>query len=732
MTNLSNDSILKIVYSEHHDPFTIMGIHFIDEKEKKGIVIRLFYPGLKTAVVVEKNNPSKIYEMNKLHEEGFYEIEIKEKNEIFDYYFKVVNNEGYEWGFEDSYKFLPVLGEQDLYYLNQGKHYKSYEKLGSHLITHYGVKGVHFCVWAPAAKRVSVVGDFNKWDGRIHQMRVIGNGFWELFIPDLVEGELYKYEIKTVHGTLITKRDPYAFFSEITPQTASIIYNIEKYTWTDKVWMNERKNKNTLDSPISIYEVHLGSWQKDETGEFLNYKEVAHKLATYIKEMGYTHIELLPITEHPFYGSWGYQVTGYFSPTSRYGNPDEFMYFMDYMHQNNIGVILDWVPAHFPKDDYALARFDGTGLYEHEDPRKGEHKDWGTYIYNYGRYEVRNFLISNALFWLDKYHIDGLRVDAVASMLYLDYSRNNGEWIPNRYGGRENLDAIDFIKEFNENVYKYYPDTMTIAEESTAWPAVSRPLYTGGLGFGFKWNMGWMHDILDYMEKDPIYRTYHHSALTFSLWYAFHENFILPFSHDEVVYGKGSMINKMSGDWWQKFANVRLLYTYMFTHPGKKLTFMGMEIGQWKEWNHDTQLDWNLLDQEYHKKLNYFVKDLNHFYKNNPALYTNDFSQDGFEWIDFKDSKQSIISYIRKAKDKKDFLICVLNFTPVVREGYRIGVPEAGKYKIELNTDSEYYGGGNIGNATLIETQPIEWQKQKFSIEITVPPLGAIIIRKTE
>lgn len=725
---LSQEEIRVVVQSEHHDPFIVLGIHYIHPEKKRGIVIRFFNPWVTHAVLVEKSN-NKEHVMTKIHDDGLYEIAFEKRSKFFAYKFVVNNLAGHTWDVEDPYRFLPVLGEMDLHLLKEGTDYNSYEHLGAHKKSIDGIDGTHFAVWAPSAKRVSVMGGFNNWDGRIHQMRVLGaTGFWELFIPGVKEGDLYKFEIKTENNTVLQKRDPYATFSELAPNTASIVHDVNNYQWDDGAWMETRKARHALDAPISIYEVHLGSWAQQENGDFYNYRDVAERLVAYVKEIGYTHIELMPITEHPYYGSWGYQSIGYFSPTSRFGSPDDFKFFVDHCHKNDIGVILDWVPAHFPKDDYALAKFDGSALFEHSDPRQGEHQDWGTYIFNFGRFEVRNFLISSALFWLKHYHLDGLRVDAVASMLYLDYSRNDGEWVPNKYGGRENLEAIDFIKSFNEMVYKYFPDTMTIAEESTAWPAVSRPLYTGGLGFGYKWNMGWMHDILDYMGQDPVYRKYHHTALTFSLWYAFHENFILPFSHDEVVYGKGSMINKMAGDPWQKFANLRLLYLYMYTHPGKKLTFMGQEIGQSNEWNHDKGLDWHLLKEPLHQKLNYFVKDLHGIYKGQPALYEDDFTNNGFEWIEVSDSQQSIISYMRKGKT--DSVITVLNFTPIVRESYRMGVPEAGTYEVIFNTDSEYYGGSNVGEAHPVVADETYWNNQPYSIELKLPPLGGMVLKK--
>jgi 1,4-alpha-glucan branching enzyme len=627
-----------------------------------------------------------------------------------------------------------ILTDFDLHLIAEGTHYKNYEKLGAHVIEVNGVKGVHFAVWAPNAKKVAVIGDFNNWDYRKHPMKQIkDSGIWEIFIPGLDEGELYKFYIESkYHGYKEQKADPFAFFFEVRPKSAAIVYNIEnKHKWQDDEWIEQRKKKNWLGSPISIYEVHLGSWMrvKEEGNRFLTYRELAELLIPYVKDLGFSHIELLPITEHPLDASWGYQTIGYFAPTSRYGRPEDFMFFVDQCHQNGIGVIMDWVPAHFPKDAHGLSFFDGTCLYEHEDPRKGEHKDWGTLIFNYGRNEVRNFLISNALFWIEKYHIDGLRVDAVASMLYLDYSRGPGEWIPNIYGGNENLEAIEFIKKFNEVVHHYYPGILTIAEESTAWPMVSRPTYLGGLGFSMKWNMGWMHDTLEYFSKDPIFRKYHTNNLTFSLLYAFTENFILPFSHDEVVYGKKSMLDKMPGDIWQKFANLRALYGYMFGHPGKKLLFMGSEFGQWREWNYNESLDWHLLEYNSHRGLQRFLTDLNKIYRSEPALYELDFDWHGFEWIDFHDSENSIISFIRKAKNPDDFLVFVFNLTPVPRFNYRIGVPKDTLYKEILNSDSKYYWGSNLGNLGSVRAEKIPAHGRPFSFNLTLPPLSVLIFK---
>lgn len=627
-----------------------------------------------------------------------------------------------------------VLTDFDLHLIGEGTHYKSYEKLGAHIKEINGIKGVYFAVWAPNAEIVSVIGDFNRWNKKSHPMRLRGSsGIWELFIPGIDEGEIYKFWVKSKLGHYAEeKADPYGFYFEVRPKSASIVHDINKYKWTDQKWISERQKKNWLESPVSIYEVHLGSWLRiaEENNRFLTYRDLAENLIPYVKEMGYTHIELLPIMEHPLDESWGYQVIGYFAPTSRFGSPEDFMYFVNQCHLHNIGVILDWVPAHFPKDPHALASFDGTRLYEHEDPRKGEHRDWGTLIFNYGRNEVANFLLSNAMFWLEKYHIDGLRLDAVASILYLDYSRQPGEWIPNIYGGNENLEAITFLKRFNEIVHQHYPGTLTIAEESTAWPMVSRPTYLGGLGFSLKWNMGWMHDTLVYFTKDPIYRKYHHNNLTFSLLYAFTENFVLVLSHDEVVHGKRSMLDKMPGDFWQRFANLRLLYGFMFCHPGKKLLFMGGEMGQWVEWKFNESLEWHLLQYEPHLKLQRYVKDLNALYRQEPALYEIDFHHTGFEWIDFSDWEQSIISFIRKAKNPDDFLVAVFNFTPVPRFGYRIGVPREGFYKELINSDSSIYWGSNVRNSGGVYAEPVPWQGRPFSLNLTLPPLGMVVFKK--
>ena len=625
-----------------------------------------------------------------------------------------------------------TISEFDLYLLAEGTHYRAYEKLGAHFTEKDGKRGVQFAVWAPNAKRVSIIGDFNNWNPNTSVMQPSTAGIWEGFVPDIGQGASYKYHIESRYRDYkVDKADPYGFASEIRPQTASRVWNLENYSWHDESWMKNRTNTNSLSSPLSFYEVHLGSWKRalEENNRWLSYRELAPLLADYVHDAGFTHIEFLPVMEHPFDGSWGYETLGYFAPTSRFGTPDDFMYLVDYLHQRGIGVVLDWVPAHFPKDEAGLGYFDGSHLYEHEDPRQGEHPDWNTFVFNYGRNEVQNFLISNALFWMDKYHVDGLRVDAVASMLYLDYGRREGEWIPNRFGGKENLDAIHFLRTLNEHVYGAYPDTMMIAEESTSWPQVSRPIYLGGLGFGLKWNMGWMHDVLNYMSQDPVYRNYHHNEITFSLVYAFAENFVLPFSHDEVVYGKGSMIRKMPGDDWQKFANLRLLYGFMFGHPGKKLLFMGDEFGQWSEWNHDASLEWNLLEHPSHAGLKRWVRDLNTLYRGEPLLHTMDFNSAGFEWVDCKDFQRSIISFLRRGQNPNDQLLFVCNFTPVVRQNYRVGVPLEGHWKEILNSDAPLYGGSGQGNFGGLSTVPLPIHGRPFSLNMTLPPLGIVIFR---
>jgi 1,4-alpha-glucan branching enzyme len=626
-----------------------------------------------------------------------------------------------------------VLSEFDRYLLAEGTFHRAYQKLGAHVTERNGQRGVQFAVWAPNAKKVSVVGNFNNWNTSANPMEPSSSGVWETFTPHIGQAEVYKYHVESqYHGYRTDRADPYGFSAELRPHTASRVWDLDSYSWQDGSWMAGRAKCNALDAPISIYEVHLGSWRRvpEEDNRWLSYREMAPLLADYVHNAGFTHVELLPVMEHPFDGSWGYETTGYFAATSRFGTPTDFMYFVDYLHQHGIGVILDWVPAHFPKDEAGLGYFDGTHLYEHADPRKGEHPDWNTFVFNYGRNEVRSFLISNALFWIDKYHVDGLRVDAVAAMLYLDYGRREGEWIPNRYGGRENIEAIEFLRALNEEVYSAFPDVMIIAEESTAWPQVSRPVYLGGLGFGLKWNMGWMHDMLGYMSEDPIYRSYHHNQITFSLLYAFSENFVLPFSHDEVVYGKGSLLRKMPGDDWQKFANLRLLYGYMFGHPGKKLLFMGCEFGQWSEWNHDASLEWHLLGRPFHSALQRWVRDLNTLYRGQRALHELDFDAGGFAWVDCSDVQRSVISFLRRGRNPADELLFVCNFTPAVRENYRVGVPQQGFWKELLNSDAPLYGGSGQGNFGGREAVPLPIHGHPFSLNMTLPPLGVLIYQR--
>ncbi len=625
------------------------------------------------------------------------------------------------------------ISDYDVYLFREGNHYSLYEKFGSHPCRHNGRDGVFFAVWAPNAKKVSVIGDFNYWSPGRHPLkaREDESGLWTAFVPDIGSGTVYKYHITSnFNKYTVEKADPFARYNEIPPKTGSIVWK-DKYSWQDGDWMKNRKENNSLSSPMSVYELHPESWRKvpEEGNRYLTYRELALQLADYIQEMEFTHVELLPVMEHPFSGSWGYQVLGYFSPTSRFGDPDDFKYFVDLLHQRNIGVILDWVPSHFPGDLHGLHFFDGTYLYEHGDPRLGYHPDWSSYIFNYGRNEVKEFLISSAHFWLSNFHIDGIRVDAVASMLYLDYSRKEGEWIPNEHGGRENLAAIQFLKDLNQSVYGSFPDVQVIAEESTSWPMVTRPIYTGGLGFGMKWNMGWMHDTLDYFSQDPMYRTYHHNKLTFSIWYAFSENFMLSISHDEVVHGKGSLINKMPGDGWQKFANLRLLFGYMYAHPGKKLIFMGSEFGQWKEWNHQQSLDWNLLDYDTHQGLKQWVRDLNHVYKRTPALYECDFNKEGFKWIDANDSKNSILSFVRYDKSKKNPVIVFCNFTPIPLSNYRAGVPLEGHWNELLNSDAKEYGGSGQGNFGGVESFPVPYHHEDNSINVNIPPLGVVVFQ---
>ena len=727
IAGLPSDEVSRFVGGAHSDPFRVLGPHRMGDD----LEIRVFRPDARKIEIVLDQHPEEPITAQKIQQDGFFCATVRNATRDLPYHLRITAWDGSHYLTRDPYQYGPIMGEVDLHLFTEGQHWKIYDKFGAHERTLGDATGVYFAVWAPNAQRVSVVGDFNDWDGRVNPMRkLVGSGVWELFLPGIKQGAHYKFEIRTQTGALLLKSDPFAFFNQHGKSTASMVYNLERYTWNDGAWMKSRRTRNWPRSPISIYEVHLGSWRRkaEEGNRQLSYLELAETLLPYVLEMGYTHIELLPVAEHPFEGSWGYQVTNYYAPTSRFGTPDEFRYFIDKCHQAGIGVIMDWVPAHFPKDAHALAEFDGTDLYEHMDPRQGEHQDWGTLIFNFGRNEVRNFLIGNALFWLDKYHIDGLRVDAVASMLYLDYSRQPGQWIPNVYGGRENLDAIYFLKRFNEVCYERFPGIMTIAEESTSWPGVSRPTYLGGLGFGFKWNMGWMHDFLNYMSLDPIYRRYHHGNITFSLLYAFHENFVLVLSHDEVVYGKRSLLSKMPGDEWRKFANLRMFLAWMYGHPGKKLLFMGGEFGQRNEWNHDTGLDWQLVSLSPHDGLRRLVQHLNYIYKSEPALWQLDDTYDGFDWIDFHDADNSVVSFLRKSRDG-DVVAFIVNATPMVRYDYRLGVPESGFYRELINTDAETYGGSNVGNFGGVQTQDFPWMGREYSILIQLPPLATLAFK---
>ncbi|PZR99285.1 MAG: 1,4-alpha-glucan branching enzyme [Candidatus Chloroheliales bacterium] len=739
-TSLS-EQLQRIREARHNSPYDVLGPH--PSAHGKETTVRVFQPRMRSVELVAN---SKSYPLARLANSDLFEVTAPLKPG-HPYHLRVIDDEGHAYVADDPYRFPLQLSEFDLYLIGEGTHYQTYEKLGAHIVTVDGVEGVHFAVWAPNAARVSVAGDFNHWDGRAHPMQLRGNsGIWELFVPGLGQGALYKYEIRTQRGDIFIKSDPYGFAAELRPSTASMVWDVNLHRWNDAEWVEQRPLRQALDAPISIYEAHLGSWQWTQdatltptlsleggggnTWRPMTYRELAATLIPYVKGLGYTHIELMPVSEHPFDASWGYQTIGYYAPTSRFGTPEDFQYFVDQAHQAGLGVLLDWVPAHFPKDGHGLVYFDGTHLYEHADVRQGEHKEWGTLIFNYGRSEVRNFLLSNALFWLDKYHIDGYRVDAVSAMLYLDYNREPGEWIPNAYGGRENLEAIDFLRRFNELVHGSYPGTLTVAEESTAWPMVSRPTYLGGLGFSLKWNMGWMHDILDYLSLDPVYRRYHHNKLTFSLVYAFSENFVLALSHDEVVHLKGSLLAKMPGDAWQKFANLRLLFGYMWGHPGKKLLFMGMEFGQGREWNYATGLDWHQADWEAHRGITAWLRDLNALYHSEPALHEVDFSWEGFEWLEADDSDNSVLSFLRRAKNG-DELIVVCNFTPMVRAGYHVPVPQAGQYRELLNSDAAAYWGSGVGNNGVAQAEPTPHGNYPASLVLTLPPLGVLMLKKT-
>ncbi len=727
---LPENVIQAIAHGIHADPFAVLGMHKVDDV----LIVRAFRPGVDKLAVLDKDQGAS-YEMTRVAENGLYEVVLQGVLAPFTYALKATTSDDDVLLYEDPYAFPDILTDFDEYLLVEGTHLGMYEKLGAHLDVVNSYPGVRFAVWAPNAARVSVVGDFNNWDGRCHPMRFHhASGIWDLFIPGLKEAALYKYEIKTHQfDYTVTKSDPVGFYGELRPQTASIVWDIDKYVWQDDDWLESRSKHDDLERPINVYEVHLGSWRRKENDRWLTYNELALELVPYIKDMGYTHIELLPIAEHPLDMSWGYQVTGYFATTSRYGTPDEFMAFVDACHLAGIGVILDWVPAHFPRDEHGLSYFDGTFLYEHADPRLGAHPDWGTLIFNFGRNEVLQFLVSNAIFWLDKYHIDGLRVDAVASMLYLDFSREEGQWLPNRYGGRENLEAINFIRYFNEQVHANFPDVLTIAEESTSYTGITNKVESGGLGFDLKWNMGWMHDTLQYMSNDPIYRAFHHGTLTFSLLYAFSENFLLPFSHDEVVHLKKSMLDKMPGDLWRKFANWRALLAYQMSHPGKKMLFMGGEFGQWREWSEERSLDWHLLEQEpKHGQLQHYVRELNRIYLSQPEFFDDDYSWQGFTWLDLHDAQRSILSYARHSQKYGKTILVACNFTPVPRYGYRLGVPQPGVYEELLNSDSEDFGGSGVVNPDYIDSLPHPFHEQPNSVEITLPPLGVVYLKRKE
>jgi 1,4-alpha-glucan branching enzyme len=723
---MTEQEIEAIVGGYHGDTFGVLGPHALTSTGKTTQwEVRAFLPQAKQAELAIEG---KRIPMERVHLGGLFVARLA--FQPVNYRFRITDYQGNVSELDDAYRFQNLLlSDLDLHLHSEGTNYEGYSSFGAHLITLDGVKGTRFAVWAPNAIVVSVVGNFNDWDSRRHAMRLRTGGVWEIFIPGVDIGSSYKYAVKSrFRGYSQMKSDPYGFWMETPPKSASLVIDIDSYEWQDHDWLDQRAKAALLDSPVSIYEVHLGSWLKGEHHQPLSYRQLAQKLVAYVQRMGYTHVELMPIAEHPYAPSWGYQVVGYFAPTSRYGAPQDLMYFVDCCHQAGIGVIVDWVPAHFPKDAHGLAYFDGTALYEHEDPRLGEHREWGTLVFNYGRNEVRSFLMSNAMFWLKKYHIDGLRVDAVASILYLDYSRKPGEWVPNMFGGNENLEAIDFLRKTNELVHQV-PGVITVAEESTAFPGVSRPVYLNGLGFTMKWNMGWMHDMLLYFSKDPIYRKYHQNDLTFSMVYAFTENFVLPISHDEVVYGKGALLGKMPGDEWQRFANARAFLSYMYAHPGKKLLFMGSEIGQTSEWNYESQVDWWLLDYEVHRRFQGFCAALNDLYRSEPALYEIDFQPSGFEWIDFHDSQNSIVSFVRRAKRREDYLVVVCNFTPTPHPNYRIGMPEAGLHREIFNSDAEIYGGSNMGNGGYVDADATPSHGRSASATLVIPPLGVLVLK---
>jgi 1,4-alpha-glucan branching enzyme len=722
MSHLNKATLNALAGGRHGSPFSLYGIH----REAGRRIVRTIQPQAESAALLVDGVDAPIL-MQRVHPDGIFEAEMPPRKRS--YRFRLTHANGASWEVEDAYRFPSMLGDLDLYLIGQGSHRDIFKKLGSHPATSLGVSGTAFAIWAPNASRVSVIGEFNNWDGRCHVMRLHpGNGLWEIFIPGVSYGTLYKFELLDRQGELLPfKSDPLGQYHEAPPGNASVVYQSD-YKWQDTEWSSRKTPEPGMDQPVSIYEVHLGSWQRGENNRYLTYREMAEALVSYVREMNFTHVELLPVTEHPFDGSWGYQPIGLYAPTQRFGEPDDFRYLIDRFHQAGIGVIMDWVPAHFPKDEHGLRRLDGTALYEHEDPRKGEHTDWGTMIFNFGRREVVNYLVGSALYWIDSFHVDALRVDAVASMLYLDYSRKEGEWLPNEFGGNEHLEAVAFLRQFNEIIHAY--KATSYAEESTAWPGVSRPTSAGGLGFTYKWNMGWMNDTLAYMSEDPIHRKYHHDKMTFGLVYAFDENFVLPLSHDEVVHGKRSLLGRMPGDEWQRFANLRAYYGFMYAHPGKKLLFMGAEIAQQKEWNHDQSLDWHLLEQPLHQGVQTLVRDLNRVYRDTPALHELDFSHEGFEWIDWQDADSSVFCWIRRAGNG-DFVVCISNFTPLVRSGYRIGVPHSGMYKELLNTDSVHYGGSGVGLHDEIHSQDISAHGRPHSLQVDLPPLATLILKIT-
>ena len=723
--------IFHIVNGEHSDPHTVLGMHEMEQDGRKAVVVRAFLPDAAGITVIDYANKRKKYPMERLHADGFFEVTIADREEWFRYQLEYTDADGNTWRSYDPYSFSPTLSEFDRHLFGAGTHYEIYEKMGGRLMTHEGARGAAFSVWAPNAKAVSVIGDFNNWDARRSPMRRLGeSGIWELFLPAAAEGDKYKFHVTQCDGRVVDKTDPYGVYAEVRPNNASVLYPLKRYKWKDRRWMTARKKYDFKTAPMNIYEVHLGSWKRAEGNRFLTYTELAEQLIPYVKEMGYTHIEMLPVEEHPFDGSWGYQVTGYYAPTSRYGSPDEFKQFVDACHQNGISVILDWVPAHFPKDDFALARFDGTALYEHQDPRLGEHIQWGTYIFNYGRKEVANFLLANALYWMDIFHIDGLRVDAVASLLRLDFCKEEGQWLPNVYGGSENLEAIEFLKHMNSVIAEREPGALMIAEDSTAWPGVTKKVDEGGLGFSLKWNMGWMNDFLSYIKLDPIYRKYHQNKLTFGMAYHYAENFVLVLSHDEVVHTKSSMIGKMPGDVWQSFANLRLSYGFMMGHPGKKLLFMGGEFAQYSEWSEARSLDWHLLQYADHQEMQAYVKELNHLYAEEPAFWAEDFDPNGFQWIECDDAESSIVSFVRRSQEKELVFLC--NFTPVVHRGFSLGVPQEGVYHERLNSDAVRFGGSDVINAVPLQSKAEPAGRCPFRVELDVPPLGMVILEREQ